>query len=108
MLSKEELEVQIAGERPVGEFLFDEQRQCFTTDAEVVCELVELDVNVYRSGEFIYFGGYEYSMEEHEKKTLFGTFDEVEEQLAQEYIEENRFMGYPVIYTNFRATLVAG
>ncbi len=105
MLSKDELELLIAEERPVGDFLFDEQKQCFTTDVEVVYQIIEIDENTFCSGEFIYFGGYDYMIEEHEKKTCFGTFGEVEEQLAQEYNDENQFMDFPVIYTNFRAEL---
>ena len=106
MLSKDELELLIAQERPVGEFLFDEEKQCFTTDAQVIYELVEIDDYVFRSGEYIYFGGYEYSIEEPEKKTCFGSLEEVEEQIAQEYHEENHFMRFPVLYTNFRTELV--
>ncbi len=106
MLSKDELELLIAEDRPVGDFLFDEQKRCFTTDVEVVYQIIEIGENTFRSGEFIYFGGYDYMMEEHEKKTCHGTFGEVEEQLAQEYNDENSFMDIPVIYTNFRVELV--
>ena len=106
MLSKDELELLIAQEREVGEFLFDEENQRFTTGAEVIYEIEEIDEHVYRSGEYIYFGGYEYVIEEHERKTFSGPLEEVEEQIAQEYNDENSFMGYPVIYTNFRTELV--
>ena len=106
MLNKDELEQRIAEERPVGEFLFDEEKECFTTDVEVVYELVEIDANMYSSGEFIYFGGYDYSIEEHERKTWEGPLEEVEERVSQEYNEENSFMGYPVLYVNFRTELV--
>lgn len=106
-MNKDDLELLIAEERPVGDFLFDERKQCFTTDAEVVYQLIKLAENTFHSGEFIYFGGYDYTMDEYEKKTYYGTFEEVEKQLFQEYCEENAFMGYPVIYTHFRAEIVA-
>ncbi|NLW79799.1 MAG: hypothetical protein GXY32_10370 [Ruminococcaceae bacterium] len=106
MPSKDELELLIAGERPVGEFLFDEENQCFTTDTEVIYEIIEAAENVFCSGEYIYFGGYAYSMEDHEKKTWFGPLEAVAEQVAQDYIDENHFMDFPVIYTSFRVELV--
>lgn len=107
MLSKDQLEQLIAQDREVGDFVFEEQNQCFTTDAEVLYELIELDQTTFCSGEFIYFDGYEYSMEEGEKKIYTGSLAEVAEQIAAEYVEENHFMGYPVIYTNFQVQLVA-
>lgn len=56
-MNKDELEYLIAEERPVGEFLFDEEKLCFTTGVEVIYELIEIQKTFFVQGNIFTLAG---------------------------------------------------
>ncbi len=108
-MKKEELEKLIAEKWTLGNYIFDEEKQCFFGDTEVGLCLKQIEDNKYMSCESYFFDGYEVGIsdEEAEKLVFYGTEDVVSEKAIEEFNSEpDIFLGYPIFYTNVSVEFV--
>ncbi|MCL2322769.1 MAG: hypothetical protein FWC47_11785 [Oscillospiraceae bacterium] len=102
-LEKEELEYLINEVKTLGNYIFNEDEECFFADAEVVICLKEIEDGKYISSGSYFFDGYEIGLsdDEAEKLVFFGNEDYVREKVLEQYsLEPEMFMNYPIIYQN--------
>ncbi len=99
MPSKTELEALIAQKWTLGNFIFDEVRQCFLGDMETVLYITGVAENIYRLV-YISFDGYEvWADGEHE--TLYrGSEQEVKRRVVKDRRGAEEFMDYPIVFSN--------
>ena len=101
-VNKKELEKLIAKEWTIGNYFFDEDRQCFFGDAEISLFLRETGSDIYQSCGYYYFDGYECGVDKEDIENIFfnGEKEKIRSQIIEEFNSENSFMGYPIIYTD--------
>ena len=106
-LNKKELEELISRKKTLGNYIFDEEKQCFFGDTETELCIKEVTENKYKSICY-FFDGYEIGLNEDEVEFYEGTEDEAKQMAIKSFNEGDKFMGYPVIYTNVTCELYEG
>lgn len=100
--SKKELDELISETYTLGDYYFDEEKQCFFGNMEILLAIREIEKDKYKACEYYYCGGYECSLSEEEQNQLVfsGSRDEVRQLCFDQASPSDQFMGYPVIETN--------
>ncbi|WP_424951643.1 hypothetical protein [Deinococcus sp.] len=98
MPSKTELEALIAQKWTLGNFIFDEVRQCFLGNMEIVLYIARIAEETYRLvGTF--FGGYEVWEDEEHETPYRGAEQEVKQKVVEARRMGEEFMGYPIVFS---------
>lgn len=95
---KQKLEQLISEERTLGNYVFDEEKLCFYGDAEIVLGIAPVEAKKYKSICY-FFDGYEVWLDDEEAEFYEGS-EEDAKRLAIESFNREKFMDYPIIYTN--------
>lgn len=102
-LNKQKLETLISEERTIGNYLFDEEKQCFLGDAETVLYITKVAENRYKSVCY-FFDGYEIYLDEGDVEFYDGN-EALCKQKAIDSFNQGKFMGYPIIFTDITCNL---
>lgn len=103
MHAKDELERMIREVKTLGNYKFNEEKQCFYGDAAIEIYAQKIGDDTYSVYEFFYFDGMEVGTyrEGEEPYVFHGTEEEVRAKIIDSYNSEpEKYMGYPIFYTN--------
>ncbi|OJJ21464.1 hypothetical protein BKI52_13020 [marine bacterium AO1-C] len=98
--TKNELETLISQKKTLGQYVFDEAQQIFTSDVEITLGIQEIEEKLYRA-EYYFFDGYEVWLNDDQKLFFKGEEAQAKEKAILSWNEKpETFMEYPIIYTN--------
>ncbi|WP_338762457.1 hypothetical protein WAF17_17665 [Bernardetia sp. ABR2-2B] len=99
--SKQELEEFISKTKTLGVYVFDEEKQHFTSDVEIGLVIRKVKENLYKPVSY-FFDGYEVWVEDEINLFFEGNEDEATQKAIESWLnsELEFFMSYPIIYTN--------
>ncbi len=108
-MKKQELEEKLKEKKTIGDFYFDEEKQCFfgNVDIEIDAKLIAKDT--YELCSSYFYDGYECPVyQEGEPPPIFkGNEEQVKAEIIASFNSSPElFMDYPIIYQNIRVKLI--
>ncbi|MEM1135748.1 MAG: hypothetical protein AAGI07_07890 [Bacteroidota bacterium] len=98
--AKSELEELISKKKTLGKYSFNEDKQHFIADVEVVLIIKKIKENLYKS-QCYFFDGYEVWIKDDEQLFFEGNEKEAKEKAIVSWNDEPEiFMEFPILYTN--------
>ncbi|XZF15633.1 hypothetical protein ACTHGU_05810 [Chitinophagaceae bacterium MMS25-I14] len=103
---KQKLEELIKQKKTIGNYIFDEQKQCFLGDAETELCISKVAEDKYKSVCY-YFDGYEIFLEDKDVEYYDGNEETAKQKAIESFNRQpEMFMGYPILYTNVTCELI--
>lgn len=94
----QDLERLITEEWPLYHWTFNEEKETFFTDTEIVFCLEHIGPHQYRES-CTFFDGYE-SGPDGEPEIYEGDINSIREKITSDYNSATTFMGYPMVWTH--------